>query len=251
MDVIDLRSDLRMLRSAPGQAYLLRWGSRVLLVDTGRLGEGPAVAAALRDWGLDRDALTHVVLTHWHADHAGSAAEIGAWPGVQVLAHRADAPVVRGERPGAAPVLTGTEEPLLAQVSRDLPDAPPARVDRELVDEEVLDEIGARVVATPGHTDGSLALHVVEAGVLFTGDIAAESRGQVILGPFNVDRARARESFRRLGEVPADAVCFGHGQPLLGSATAALHAAATAPEVPDPLGGQPMQPGNRRPEEPQ
>jgi glyoxylase-like metal-dependent hydrolase (beta-lactamase superfamily II) len=41
-----------------------------------------------------------VVLTHFHADHAGSAAEIAAWgSGVPVLAHQADAAYLRGAEP--------------------------------------------------------------------------------------------------------------------------------------------------------
>jgi glyoxylase-like metal-dependent hydrolase (beta-lactamase superfamily II) len=177
MDVVDLRPDLRFLRGMPGNAYLLRSGPGAVLIDTGRVGQGSVVAAALRDWSLDRDALTHVVLTHWHADHSGSAAEIGAWPGVQVLAHRADALVIRGERAGAPPVFTPAEEALHAVVAGGLPDAPAAWVDHELQDQDVLGEVGAVVIATPGHTDGSIAVHFPSAGVLFTGDIAAEHDG--------------------------------------------------------------------------
>jgi glyoxylase-like metal-dependent hydrolase (beta-lactamase superfamily II) len=97
-------------------------------------------------------------------------------------------------------------------VARNLPDAPPSRVDRELDDQELIAEIGARVISTPGHTDGSIALHFPDADVLFTGDIAAEHEGHVILGPFNVDRDLARQSFRLLANVTASAVCFGHGR---------------------------------------
>lgn len=236
VDVVDLRPDLRMLISPPGQAYLLRHGSGVLLVDTGRVGDGEAIAAALRDWGLGRDALTDVVLTHWHADHTGAAAEVAEWPDVRVLAHRDDAPVIRGHQAGDEPLLTAAEEVLHAQVTGDLPAAPPARVDRVIDDGEFLPELGARVIATPGHTHGSIALYLPSAGVLFTGDIAAEHDGQVILGPFNSERERARRSFRRLAGLDCDVICFGHGQALTGAATIALHAAATATTVADPLG---------------
>jgi glyoxylase-like metal-dependent hydrolase (beta-lactamase superfamily II) len=237
MNVVDLRPDLRMvLDSGPGQAYLLRRGREVVLVDTGIAGQGDAIAAALREWGLDRDALTHVLLTHWHPDHAGSAAELAAWPGVRVWAHRDDAPLIRGDLDGSLPVLTHAEQGLYAQLEGSIPAAPPCRVDRELGDDETLPELNARIISTPGHTDGSVALLFTEAGVLFTGDIATEYDGNVILGPFNHDRAEARESFRRLATVDVDTVCFGHGQALRGPDTANLRAAATADTVPDPLG---------------
>jgi glyoxylase-like metal-dependent hydrolase (beta-lactamase superfamily II) len=89
MNVVDIRPDLRMvLDSGPGQAYLLRRGTQAVLIDTGIAGQGGAIADALADWGLDREALTHVLLTHWHPDHVGSAAEVGSWPNAQIWAHR-------------------------------------------------------------------------------------------------------------------------------------------------------------------
>lgn len=237
MNIVDLRPDLRMvLDSGPGQAYLLRRGPAAVLVDTGIAGQGDAIAEALHDWGLDRESLTHVLLTHWHPDHAGSAAELASWPNVQIWAHRSDAPIIRGDSYGSFPVLTHAEEGLYAQITGTVPDAAPSRVDGELDDNEVLDAIGARVLSVPGHTDGSIALHFPNEAVLFTGDVATQQQGQVILGPFDQDRARARESFRRLAGIDVDLVCFGHGQPLRGDDTAKLRAAATANEVPDPLG---------------
>jgi len=159
----------------------------------------------LREWGLDREWLTHVVLTHWHPDHVGSAAELASWP-------------------------------VYSQIAGTVPDATPSRVDRELDDNETLDAIGARVLSTPGHTSGSIALHFPSEDVLFTGDVATEHLGLVMLGPFNQDRARSRESFRRFADIDVDTVCFGHGQPLRGKDTAKLRAAASASEIPDPLG---------------
>jgi glyoxylase-like metal-dependent hydrolase (beta-lactamase superfamily II) len=237
MNLVELRPDLRMvLDDGPGQAYLLRRGSEAVLVDTGIAGQGDSVAAALIDWGLDRDALTHVLLTHWHPDHAGSAAEISSWPNVKVWAHQVDAPIIRGDVAGSFAHLTHAEEGLYSEISGTVPDAPPSRVDRELTDDEVLAELDASVVSTPGHTDGSIALHFHAAGVLFTGDVATENHGYVILGPFNHDRARARESFRRFADIDVDTVCFGHGQPLLGHDTHKLRDAASAAQIPDPLG---------------
>jgi hypothetical protein len=70
--------------------------------------------------------------------------------------------------------------------------------------------------------------------VLFTGDVAAESGGRVVLGPFDTDRAAATASFRRFAGLAADTVCFGHGVPI--HDVRLLHDAATADVVPDPLG---------------
>ena len=238
MNVADIRPDLRMvLDSGPGQAYLLRLGAQAVLVDTGIAGQADAIAAALAGWGLDRAALTHVLLTHWHPDHAGSAAEVGNWPNAQVWAHRIDAPIIRGDGYGIMPALTHAEEQLYAQIAGTVPSAAPARVDREISgDGEHLEGPDARVICTPGHTDGSIALLFEEAGVLFTGDVATEHQGQVILGPFDSDRPAARQSFRKFADIEVDTVCFGHGQPLVGGDTSKLKAAATAEQIPDPLG---------------
>jgi glyoxylase-like metal-dependent hydrolase (beta-lactamase superfamily II) len=45
------------------------------------------------------------VLTHFHEDPAGGAAEPAALTGAEVLVHTAEAVVVRGEVPGPEPVL--------------------------------------------------------------------------------------------------------------------------------------------------
>jgi glyoxylase-like metal-dependent hydrolase (beta-lactamase superfamily II) len=234
MEVVELAPDLRMLRFAIGQAYALRDGKDVTLVDTGPPGSGAAIAGALDGWGR----LRRVILTHYHADHAGSAGEIGSWAGVFVAAHHADARVIRGDAKGEWPVFTPAERELHAQVAAGLPDppdVPQARVDRDLDDGDVLDD-GLQVISTPGHTAGSIAVLLPERGVLFTGDVAAEAGGAVLLGPFNTDREQAKNSFRRLAAPEVTTVCFGHGAPLLGERAGLLRAAAGAAEIPDPLG---------------
>jgi glyoxylase-like metal-dependent hydrolase (beta-lactamase superfamily II) len=237
MNVVDIRPDLRMvLDSGPGQAYLLRRGAQAVLIDTGIAGQGDAIAAALAGWGLGREALTHVLLTHWHPDHVGSAAELGSWPNAQIWAHRIDAPIIRGDSDGTFADLTHTEQQFYAQIAGSIPSAAPARVDRDLGDDEHLDALGARVIHTPGHTDGSISFLFEEGGVLFTGDVATQQQGQVVLGPFDNDRAAARQSFRRFADITVNTVCFGHGQPLAGEETNKLKEAAEADEVPDPLG---------------
>jgi glyoxylase-like metal-dependent hydrolase (beta-lactamase superfamily II) len=65
--------------------------------------------------------------------------------------------------------------------------------------------------------------------VLFTGDAVARGQdGRVICGVFNVDRAQAAESFRRLAAFDVEVACFGHGEPLTRDAAAGLRAAAAS-----------------------
>ncbi len=100
------------------------------------------------------------------------------------------------------------------------------RVDRELADGDALDfGGGARVVHVPGHTDGSIAVHLPCHGVLFTGDTVA-GVGRVMPGVFNTDRARLVRSVRRLASLAPSTVCLGHGDPLTEDAAAVLGAAA-------------------------
>lgn len=83
------------------------------------------------------------------------------------------------------------------------------------------------MIATPGHTDGSIALHLPGPGVLFTGDTVAHVNGQVTPGVFNLDRAEMLRSFGRLAELDARLACVGHGGPVLDAGTA-LRAVAAA-----------------------
>jgi glyoxylase-like metal-dependent hydrolase (beta-lactamase superfamily II) len=227
---MDLPGSLTRIAIPVGQCWLWRDGDEVTLVDTGPAGSGDLIATALGGLGLDRDAVVRVVLTHFHDDHAGSAAEVRRWSGAEVVVHAADAPMVRGDVAVPVPDLLAVERELLAQVGAGMPAAPPCPVDREVGDGDVLAfGGGARVVHAPGHTAGSLALHLPGPRVLFTGDTVAESGGAVILGPFNQDRRRALESFRLLTAFDVDLALVGHGEP--------VDRAGLAAAVPGPFAG--------------
>ena len=216
---MELPARLHRIPMALGQCYLWRDGDRATLIDTGPPGSGGAVAAALAGLGLDRDAVVRIVLTHYHVDHSGSAAEIRGWAGAEVVAHVGDAPVVRGDRAEPELDLLPAEQQLQAALGLGaMAAAPPCPVDREVVDGDLLDlDGGARVVHGPGHTPGSIALHLPASRVLFTGDTVAESDGRVLLGPFNLDRAQAAGSFRMLTALDVDLALVGHGEPVAGA----------------------------------
>lgn len=185
------------------------------MVDTGWPDSAALIADALRALGKRRRDVVRIVLTHFHEDHCGSAAEIADWSEVEVVAGEGDAAFVRGDVAGPYPVLTRLEESIRSGDEWSL-HGPPCRVDRAVRDGDVLGfGGGARVLEVPGHTPGSIAVHLPALDAVLTGDAVAEFHGQVILGAFNVDRQAAAESMRRLAATGARRAGFGHGEAAL------------------------------------
>lgn len=234
MDVVELiPRRLHLLRFPVGQAYLWRDGGELTLIDAGPMGSGAQITGAIRELGGDPGELRRIVLTHWHEDHADGAGELAAATGAPVLVHTLDAPMVRGLAEGPPPVLEDWERPLLAQAQNLLPGRGAGLVRPSEITELTGGEIlpfggGAHVVPAPGHTAGSIAVHLPSYGVLFTGDTAAASPvdGTVVPGVFNVDRLRTLRSFGELARLKAESACFGHGDPVLKGASAQLREAA-------------------------
>jgi glyoxylase-like metal-dependent hydrolase (beta-lactamase superfamily II) len=188
------------------------------VVDTGPLGSEGAILAALAQLD-DSASLRQVVLTHSHKDHAGSARALAEATGATVLAGARDAPVIAGISDEPAPVITTEERPFYDRIAPLIPSSHPVRVDRVLREG---DDLGwdrpTEVIEVPGHTPGSIAIHLPDERVLLTGDNVASLGGRAILGPFNVVRQDAIASFRRLAEMDVDIACFGHGDPIVGNA---------------------------------
>jgi glyoxylase-like metal-dependent hydrolase (beta-lactamase superfamily II) len=197
-------------------AYLYREADRLTLIDTGLSTSADRIVQEIEAIGRQPGDLRQIVVTHYHADHAGSAEEIAVRTGAQVLVHTLDAPVVRGDAEETPPRLSEIEREFYERITPGVPPLPPARVDCELNDgDEIELDGGALVVHAPGHTAGSIALYVPKRRQLFLGDAAARMpEGQLIVGVFNVDPEQTRASFRKLAQLEFDAAFFGHGPPM-------------------------------------
>ncbi|KUI18990.1 MBL fold metallo-hydrolase [Mycobacterium sp. GA-1285] len=220
MESVAVTPNLTMFVVNGRQVYAWRDGDSVTLIDTGAPGSGAAIAEAVP--GIDR-----IVLTHGHVDHTGSAAELHRTTGATVAAGAGDAAAIRDGAALPPPVFEDWEVPIHARVAAGLPDAAdPVPLDRELRDGDILDfGGGAEILSIPGHTEGSIAIHLPRHGVLLTGDTIANV-GTLMLGTFNQDRARTMASFRRLAALDVDTACFGHGEPIISGAGARLREVA-------------------------
>jgi len=197
-------------------AYLYQERDRLTLIDTGLADSAMKIVDAIE--GIDRKVtdLRQIIVTHYHADHTGSLAELAERSRAQVLAHALDAPVVCGDLPEAEPDLSELEKKLQTEISKGVRPARSCPVDRQLIGGDEIDlDGGARVVHVPGHTAGSIAIYAPKQRALFVGDAAARMPdGRLLSGVFNVDRALTRASFRHLAELDFEAAFFGHGAPM-------------------------------------
>lgn len=145
--------------------------NRALVVDPGPPGDDAwsTLRSGLDATGLRVEAVEHVVVTHWHADHAGNAPRLAAAADAILHMHEADAPLVRDyacererrlDRDARRLREWGVPDDVIAAIrerdtSSSMPDRTPVvgHADGETV-------AGHTLHATPGHTAG----HVVLAG---------------------------------------------------------------------------------------
>ena len=162
--------------------WLLGDEEEVLVVDAGF--DVSAVTAAIDG----RDVLG-IVCTHAHNDHADAAPALADATGAPVLLHPGDARLWARVNPGRCP-------------------------DAELADGQVLTVAGAPVVVlhTPGHTAGSVCLHLPDDDLLISGDTLLAG-GPGMTGDVLSSRSTLLDSVRRrLFVLPDETVVHpGHG----------------------------------------
>lgn len=207
------------LRSA--NVYLLVSDEGLTMVDSGLAGEAGHIVAQIEGAGYPLQALRSIVLTHWHGDHTGNAAELARRSGAQVVAHREEAPLIDNSQP--LPSSSFGQRLLNVLGDHVLLRRAPCTVDRPVEDGDVLDALGGiRVLHTPGHSPGSICLYHPERQILFCGDVLFNEHpisGKRGLGrhmrALTLDNAQARDAVAKLPAEALEVLCCGHGEPIL------------------------------------
>lgn len=190
-------------------AYIMVRDGEAAIVDTGVAGSEGDIEEALTELGMVWTDVGHVIVTHRHSDHVGSA--------VAVLERAFGATAYAG--PGDAEAIDASDPVTVVN-------------DGDTV-------FGLRVIATPGHTAGHISVLDEAGGLLVAGDALVGGDDGTVAGPdpqFTEDMALAHESVRRLAGLTFGTVVFGHGEPVSHNADGAVADLAEqlsqAPSVP-------------------
>jgi glyoxylase-like metal-dependent hydrolase (beta-lactamase superfamily II) len=218
--------------------YLVETDEGVTVIDAGLTGHWRELTAELTSMGRSLDDVRGVILTHGDTDHLGFAERLRRDHSVPVYVHGADAGRARGEvKPKATwgRINLGATARFIWYASRKGGMRTTHLTEVvEVNDGQVLDLPGApRIIGLPGHSPGSIAIHVPVADAIFVGDglttrhVLTGQRGPQP-APFTDDPEQALASLSRLEGLHATWVLPGHGTPWNGGVEEAVRQIRTA-----------------------
>jgi glyoxylase-like metal-dependent hydrolase (beta-lactamase superfamily II) len=217
-------------------AYLVgEAGGPWVLVDTGTPGNAERIHAAAQEQFGAEARPEAIVLTHGHADHAGSAEELSGLWDVPVYAHHLELPFLTGlsAYPPPDPTVGGPFALLSRFIPRKTIDLGEERA-RKLPEGGVMPGMpGWRWIHTPGHTPGHICLFRPEERVLLAGDALATVDADSFSGmlrrkrkisrpatPVTPDWDAAERSVKEMASLRPRVLAPGHGEPMEGPAVA-------------------------------
>jgi glyoxylase-like metal-dependent hydrolase (beta-lactamase superfamily II) len=178
--------------------YLIDFAHVLVLIDSGAGRSFNQLVSNIELSGLNPSSISHLILTHSHIDHIGSAPLFRKQYGTKILIHELDANAMESDDSiRTAADWYGTT-------------FPPTAIDQKLNGAYGILKFGKEELHwlhTSGHTPGSISLYLDRGGkrILF---------GQDIHGPFHKsfgsDIEAWKKSMQALLALHADILCEGH-----------------------------------------
>ena len=220
--VLDIEFQFGDIKDTIHPALLVDDTSAVL-VDCGYTGFLPRIEEALEKAGIHGGQLTYVVITHQDHDHMGALAALKRkYPHIKVVAGKAEAPYITGEKKSLRILQAEALQETLPQDKKAFGEAflrvlnsvEPAPVDITVEDGDSFPWCGGcEVIATPGHTPGHISLYLKKHQTVIVGDAAVVENGRLAIAnpEFTLDMAAAEASLQKIKQLPAKRVICCHG----------------------------------------
>jgi len=192
--------------------FLLNAGEGYILVDTGSAQQWSRLETELVRAGCLPERLKLVIVTHGDFDHAGNCAELQRRYGAKIAMHPGDVDMVRTGVPVKRKIKGVMGRLLIWIGGRAVKGFATFQPDILLEDGQVISGYGltAKIIHTPGHTKGSIAL-LTDDGRLFVGDTIS-NRTKPSGPPLIEDEQKFHESLAILKHINAKKVYPGHGK---------------------------------------
>jgi glyoxylase-like metal-dependent hydrolase (beta-lactamase superfamily II) len=154
-------------------SYLVVGSDATALIDPGFSCSVDTNLEAIKEIGIEPDAIDYIVLTHSHIDHAGGVGQLAQTAGrAEVAAHQRGAFYLKnsGKIGGGGHMVFGSE--MMADLGEPI-DVAENRI-KTIGDGDVIDlgDKNLRVYYTPGHCGDHVSLLEESTGTLFPGDTA-------------------------------------------------------------------------------
>lgn len=194
--------DVYGLDATEGNYAYVILGEKIILVDTGRPGQGKAILDELKSMNIKPEDIKHILITHHDIDHIGNLALLEEKTGASIWASKEDIPYIYGEK---------NREGIKRFLSFLVRTRKPEQVNSYPEDHNVED---ISVISTPGHTPGHVCL--LYKDVLFAGDLIRTSNGQIepMKSLLNWNTDLSMESIKKVADLPFKLICPAHGKPV-------------------------------------
>lgn len=194
-------------------AYLVL-GKKVVLVDTGMPGTEQKVLDQLRSLGINKEALSLIILTHGHSDHFGGSSLLRMQTGAPVLMHALDQEAVKS---GRDPELHGASlkgKILSKLMPKEVANYKGYEPDFVIHKAQSLTSYGieGEIVLLPGHTKGSIGVLLKEGDFIVGDAVQGSFIGKKLGSPLYIEDQEAFQmSLEKIVTKVKGTIYAGHG----------------------------------------